>query len=247
MNRFINFSLLTCPLKPGDQAWAYNQQNKKMELEVIRHLWVTHDNDLVDLTLTTQTAASKGKSAHQSSETVHTNKKHPFLTAEKGFVPVAQLKLRMHIVEASGRVGDVTGWESVPGVQTMYNLEVTQDHTYTVGVGQWVVHNSGSCTTTLYRAVSDGELHDVDKYRDYGLNPHGGKYFAFAESDVRRFANSSFNRGLNMNLTKVNVPNEMLEHGYQFFDSGGAGNAIHFSDEVLPDLYHVMGNITKFR
>ena len=65
-------------------------------------------------------------------------------------MPVAQLKLGMHIVEAGGRVGEVTGWKSVSGVQTMYNLEVTQDHTYTVGVGQWVVHNSGP------RCISDG-------------------------------------------------------------------------------------------
>ena len=133
-------------LKPGNQVWAYNQQTKKMELEVVRHLWITQDNDLVDLALTTKTTASKGKSAHQTTETVHTNKKHPFLTVEKGFLPVAQLKLGMHIVEAGGRVGVVTGWKSVPGVQTMYNLEVTQDHTYTVGIGQWVVHNS-SCTS----------------------------------------------------------------------------------------------------
>jgi hypothetical protein len=56
---------------------------------------------------------------------------------------VAQLKLGMHVVEAGGRVGVVTGWKSFPGAQTMYNLEVTQDHTYTVGDGQFVVHNCG--------------------------------------------------------------------------------------------------------
>ena len=69
---------------------------------------------------------------------LHTNKKPPFLPAEKGRLPAAQLKLRMYVIE----VGEVTGWRSVPGAQTMYNLEVTQDHTYTVGTGQWVVHNS---------------------------------------------------------------------------------------------------------
>jgi hypothetical protein len=41
-------------------------------------------------------------------------------------------------------VGVITGWKVVPGVKTMYNLEVAQDHTFVVGVGQWVVHN---CTT----------------------------------------------------------------------------------------------------
>ena len=130
-------------LKAGEHVWAYNTQTKQMEYEPIVHVWVTHDNDLVDLTLTSKTVAPSGKHAHQSSETVHTNKKHPFLTLEKGFLPVAQLKLGMHVVEAGGRVGEVTGWKSVPGAQTMYNLEVTQDHTYTVGDGQFIVHNCG--------------------------------------------------------------------------------------------------------
>src|SRR5258708_24546675 len=30
----------------------------------------------------------------------------------------------------------------MPGTQVMYNLEVAQDHTFTVGDGQWVVHNT---------------------------------------------------------------------------------------------------------
>ncbi|GER88987.1 hypothetical protein KDW_31490 [Dictyobacter vulcani] len=125
-------------LKVGQQVWAYNTQTKKMELEPIQHVIVTKDNDLVDLTISTQAPAK-----HLSSETIHTNKKHPFLVAGKGFVPVGQLRLGMPIVEANGQLGVVTGWKSVPGSQIMYNLTVTQDHTYTVGTNQWVVHNDG--------------------------------------------------------------------------------------------------------
>ena len=44
-------------------------------------------------------------------------------------------------MEANGEAGVITGWKVVPGVKVMYNLEVAQDHTFTVGVGQWVVHN----------------------------------------------------------------------------------------------------------
>jgi len=38
----------------------------------------------------------------------------------------------------------------------MYNLEVAQDHTFTVGDGQWVVHN---CTgkNTVYRVLRENE------------------------------------------------------------------------------------------
>jgi hypothetical protein len=42
---------------------------------------------------------------------------------------------------ADGSVGTVTGWKLIPGILTMYNLEVAQDHTFTVGDGEWVVHN----------------------------------------------------------------------------------------------------------
>ena len=85
-----------------------------------------------------------GKAATKTSETIHTNKKHPFLTKEKGFLPVGQITLGMHVLRADGTYGVVTGWKVVPGTQVMHNLEVAQDHTFTVGAGEWVVHNSCS-------------------------------------------------------------------------------------------------------
>ncbi len=78
---------------------------------------------------------------HSKNEVVHTNKKHPFLTLEHGFLSVAQVTVGMHIERADGTLGTVTAWKLVPGVKTMYNLEVAQDHTFTVGAGQWIVHN----------------------------------------------------------------------------------------------------------
>jgi Pretoxin HINT domain len=126
-------------LKVGEQVWAYNPTTKKMELKPILHVWISHDNDLVDLTLTH--TIKQGKTTKSISEVIHTNKKHPFLTVEKGFLPVGQITLGLHIVEANGQTGIVSGWKVVPGVKTMYNLEVALDHTFVVGVGMWVVHN----------------------------------------------------------------------------------------------------------
>ncbi len=112
------------------------------------------DNDLVDLTLTTTMSTQHGKPATKSSEVVHTNKKHPFFTLEHGFLPVAKIMIGMHILHANGSVGVVTGWKIVLGVTMMYNLEVAQDHTFTVGDGQWVVHNCGN----PFARLSDDEL-----------------------------------------------------------------------------------------
>ncbi len=126
-------------LHPGEQVWAYNPTTKKMELQPILHVWINHDNDLVNLTITHTVKQGKGTKA--ISEVIHTNKKHPFLTVEKGFLPVGQITLGLHIVEADGETGVVSGWKVVPGVMTMYNLTVAYDHTFTVGDGQWIVHN----------------------------------------------------------------------------------------------------------
>jgi len=56
-------------------------------------------------------------------------------------LPVAQLKIGMHVLRADGRYGVITGYRVVPGSAVMYNLEVEQDHTFVVGAGEWVVHN----------------------------------------------------------------------------------------------------------
>lgn len=49
------------------------------------------------------------------------------------------------MLRADGRYGVITGYKVVPGAKVMYNLEVAQDQMFTVGVGQWVVHNSDTC------------------------------------------------------------------------------------------------------
>jgi len=153
-------------IRPGEKVLAYNPKTHRMELEPVVRVWINHDSDLVDLTVTTSTHAPHSTVVQKHSEVLHTNQRHPFLTLEKGFVPVSQLTLGMHVLNADGTVGTVTGWKVVPGTQVMYNLDVAQDHTYTVGAGEWVVHN-----------CSPG---DVGSYKDMlaagtpgdGLTPH---------------------------------------------------------------------------
>jgi len=128
-------------MQTGEQVLAYNPKMHKTEWEPVEHVWRHTDNDLVDLTITTTTHAPHSTVVQKHSEVIHTNQKHPFYTLEHGFVPVRDLKLGMHVLSADGQMGVITGWKVVPGAQVMYNLEVAQDHTFTVGDGQWVVHN----------------------------------------------------------------------------------------------------------
>ncbi len=137
-------------LHPGERVWAYNTKTHKMELQPVVHVWINHDHDLVDVTIAFTPPTKHNKPAQKTSEVVHTNEKHPFLTVEKGFVPVSQLHTGMHVVSANGSVGAITVLKIVPGTMTMYNLEVAQDHTYTVGDGKWIVHNCGGVDDSTF-------------------------------------------------------------------------------------------------
>src|SRR5579884_772572 len=151
-------------LHVGEKVLAYNPKTHQMELQPILHVWIDKDSDLVDLTLTT-VKAQHGRSVSRQSEVIHTNKKHPFFTKERGFLPVGQIKLGMHVLRADGTHGVVTGWRVVPGTQVMYNLEVAQDHTFTVGTGQWVVHNCASSGPGQWEQVNESMSERAASYQ----------------------------------------------------------------------------------
>src|SRR5437588_8862123 len=60
--------------------------------------WRCNPSCMCGSTMTTTTKAQQSKAPTKTSETIHTNKKHPFLTVEKGFVTVGQLRVGMHVV-----------------------------------------------------------------------------------------------------------------------------------------------------
>src|SRR5712692_6226569 len=128
-----------------------------MELQPSVHVWTHSDSDLVDLTITTATTSQHGKPVTLKSEVVHTTSEHPFFTTESGFVSAGKVKAGMHVLRADGSVGVITRERAVHGTKVMYNLEVAQDHTFTVGDGQWVVHNecdSGALRTAMNAPVT---------------------------------------------------------------------------------------------
>lgn len=160
-----------------------------MDWEPTLHVWVHTDDDLADLTITatgqntsttnsalatgtpttSDTTKPLGWSVTSSSEVIHTNKEHPFLTTEKGFLPVGQITLGMHVVRADGTIGVVTGWKVVLGNSVMYNLEVAHDHTFTVGDGLWVVHND--CGPTFSNQYPEKLPTELSQAKQLGVKP----------------------------------------------------------------------------
>jgi RHS repeat-associated protein len=158
-------------LKVGDPVTAYDPTTKQTSTQTVQHVWINHDTDLIDLTLHTDQmrptqeapkpqqrvdgerqsrAPPQGAVATATlstprlgqNEVVHTTAKHPFLTAERGWVPAGQLTMGLHVVREDGSTAVVLRERVVPGAAAMYNLTVSHVHTYAVGTGQYVVHNT---------------------------------------------------------------------------------------------------------
>ena len=172
-------------LSVGDTVLAVDGANGKVIAEPVQHVFINHDDNLLDVTLTTSDphtspsttkqqqadVAAHGSQAPPTDEILHTTTEHPFLTVELGWVNAQDLKPGEHVRRLDGTVGEVVGTQVVAGVAVRYNLTVANEHTYAVGTGLWVVHNTGTCipygSTPLSQAVQDARKSARDKAGNY--------------------------------------------------------------------------------
>jgi hypothetical protein len=74
-------------------------------------------------------------------EALTTTPEHPFLQADGQWTPAGELEVDSAVRNADGEYGTVGAIEFAATPQVMYNMTVADAHTYTVGDGEWVVHN----------------------------------------------------------------------------------------------------------
>ncbi len=129
-------------LNVGNEILAYNPLTHRMEAEPILHVWIRKDHDLIDLVIMPVLQPPMRNSQKLAEELIHTTSEHPFLTQEEGFVAAGRLQVGMHVLRADGTFGVVIKVSAISGSSLMYNLEIAQDHTFTVGNDQWIVHNT---------------------------------------------------------------------------------------------------------
>lgn len=82
--------------------------------------------------------------------------KHPLLRTDGQWIPAGELEIGNAIRRADGEFGTVEAIEFAATPQVMYNMTVADAHTYTVGDGEWVVHNS-CWTSNVRRGLSPVE------------------------------------------------------------------------------------------
>jgi len=81
-------------------------------------------------------------------EPITTTPEHPFFTQERGWVAAGDLELSDHVRTAAGTFGAVAHITVRRETRAMYNLTVANAHTFFVGEGRWLVHNT--CLKAIY-------------------------------------------------------------------------------------------------
>ncbi|MFC1429406.1 polymorphic toxin-type HINT domain-containing protein [Streptacidiphilus sp. N1-3] len=124
-------------LKVGDKVESANPDTGKDEGgRTVQHVWINHDKDLLDVTVTT----GGGKTS-----VIHTTANHPFWDeTTHTWTRADQLKPHDHLASTHGKYPTVVATKATPGTADRWNLTVQQLHTYYVVAGGTpiLVHNS---------------------------------------------------------------------------------------------------------
>jgi hypothetical protein len=116
-------------IEVGDEVLAYHEEQGEVgEYEVIDT--ISHVDQLVVHVVI-------------NGEVIETTAEHPFYTDQEIWVNAADLEPGDQVYSLGGEYGTVESVAVVEAPQPMYNLTVDDAHTFAVGDGAWVVHNTG--------------------------------------------------------------------------------------------------------
>jgi hypothetical protein len=119
-------------IEVGDTVLAYNEATGETGEYLVIATIAHHDPTVVYLTI--------------SGETLTTIAEHPFYTTDGEWIDAGELTHGAEIVALDGTFGTVEAVTVAADAQPMYNLTVDTAHTFFVGDGQWLVHNTnGKC------------------------------------------------------------------------------------------------------
>jgi hypothetical protein len=241
-------------LKVGDKVIAYDPKTGKTSEQTVEYVWINHDNDLLDVTVANadtqrshvskvrsyrearhagpayddmlENRATPETSASNAGEVVHTTEKHPWLTVDKGWLKAGELQIGEQVVRADGTHAVViTLHRRVGETADYYNLTVSWLHTYVVGAGRYVVHNS----------CPGDNLPKYVSRKDGGTGETWGRFIGSdgTESDLR----SGHSERLFQLQPRNNLPDVVpgMEKGYGSWDHVEAHAASIMRDKGVQD------------
>ena len=157
-------------LKVGDKVESANPDTGKEEGgRSVQHVWINHDTDLLDLTVST----GPGHTA-----VIHTTANHPFWdNTTHTWVAAGKLTPGHQLASTGHHHPTVVSLKVTPGAANRWNLTVQQLHTYYVlaGTTPILVHNSSGCDGTMVLGI--GEHSDaLAKQLEGGYTFNGDDY-----------------------------------------------------------------------
>ena len=135
-------------IKIGDRVWAYNETNQTKSLQEVTHLIRGEGNKtLTDIKL-------------DSGEVITATANHPFWeVADHNWTEASQLTLNDILFNIQEKNTTISSLKSYSQNAIVYNLTVANDHTYFVGAGGVLGHNSKNCpigTSYTHQLVNYG-------------------------------------------------------------------------------------------
>jgi hypothetical protein len=115
-------------IEVGDQVWAADLATGETGLFRVTDLFSRHVDSLLEVAV--------------GDETIRVTEEHPFWVMGEGWVAAEDLELGDCVQTLAGVCSPVTSVELVSADTWVYNFTVAGAHTYFVGDGQWLVHNS---------------------------------------------------------------------------------------------------------
>jgi hypothetical protein len=203
-------------IKVGDFVLARNEKTGETGLKPVTDLVRRHDREIWKLTL----ATSVGGDGKGTLETFETTDDHPWRTAAGTWVQTMDLKTGMAVLRARGPPITVLSVERTGIVQTTFNLEVADWHTYFVGDSEVWVHNAfcgvhgndlrSKVTQHMY-SIEDTQNGSIFKVGVSGqpLSVAGGSPRATAQVNKLNRASGAPNR-YKANIIATDIPNRAM-------------------------------------
>ena len=190
-------------LSLGTPVYAYNEQTGQNGYYPITNIFThgTKDQGVTYLTILDPEQASK-------SETITTTPEHPFYVKERSdnearpkpvghedlnsnWVGAGHLKIGDKIKQADGTTGVVANVTTIQQTQEMFNLTVSEAHTFYVGTNGWLVHNQSRAVPAGPYLIDTGVLIQAQRGDATALQLLRGNYTT--QGVVNEFLNVTTN------------------------------------------------------
>ncbi len=189
----------------GTPVLALNEKTKLESIQTVTATMVHVDSEIVKLTLETDAGVR---------EIIETTPEHPFAVRSQNggiaWVNAIDLKKDQNLARVDGRSGKLIERVVVSREEQMYNLSVARDHTFFVGDGQWLVHNTGCTIVALAKGgiIRDGMTLGTDEALDLAEEFLGPGY---RDAGNGRFVSADGTRQVRMKDVDL-LPNKGCPH-----------------------------------